>query len=95
MRNFIRIASAVGAAGALALASGCNLGGGSSGSNGSGSSTMPPPPATFNYTAFVKRTLKRSGTSAPRSVNNLNFVFDDLDNPDAYDDVIPPSGNGS
>ncbi|MGH8271114.1 MAG: hypothetical protein ACRESG_02175 [Gammaproteobacteria bacterium] len=50
----------------------------------------PPPPSTVNFTAFVKTQLLKSGDAFPTEVNGVDFTFPDLDNPDAYNDVLPP-----
>lgn len=61
---------------------------------GSGSSSNPnpppPPPVTNSFTAFVKTQLKQPGTAQPAMVNGVNFDFTDLNDPHAYDDVLPP-----
>lgn len=53
-------------------------------------STSPPPPSQANFTDFVKNLLTQPGNSQPAVVNGVGFVFPNLDNPDAFDDVLPP-----
>jgi hypothetical protein len=48
------------------------------------------------FPAFVKATLKQPADSVPRKVNNVDFTFPALNNPHAFDDVLPPpSGTAS
>lgn len=75
----------VGLAGGLLAA----CGGGSSASNPN--PPPPPPPSVNSFTAFVKQQLKKPCTATPATVNGVNFDFTDLNNPHAYDDVLPPA----
>jgi len=79
--KFTGYVAAVGLAGGLLAA----CGGGSSNSSGPN-----PPPVDNSFTAFVKTQLQKPGTVQPAVVNGVNFDFTDLDNPSAYDDVLPP-----
>jgi hypothetical protein len=46
-------------------------------------------PVAINYTAFVKAQLATSGdTRDPVPINDTRFIFRDLNNPNAYDDVL-------
>lgn len=57
------------------------------------SNTPPPPPvaAKTNFTVFVKQVLATADeTAEPVEINDLDFEFTDLDDPDAYDDVLQP-----
>lgn len=48
-------------------------------------------PATTNYTAFVKVQLATTlDTRDAVAINNVRFIFRDLDNPDAYNNVLQP-----
>lgn len=77
----------------LALTGGLLAGCG--GDNNSNPPTPPTPPGTASFTSFVKTQLKKPGNSTPAKVNGVDFKFPDRDNPDAYDDVLPPpSSNG-
>ncbi|MGJ3257773.1 MAG: hypothetical protein ACFE0K_15775 [Alcanivorax sp.] len=58
-----------------------------------GSDNDRPPrqqaPVAINYTAFVKAQLATNGdTRDPVPINDTRFIFRDLNNPDAYDDVL-------
>jgi len=49
----------------------------------------PQAPAAINYTAFVKTQLATTrDTRDPIAINDTRFIFRDLNNPDAYDDVL-------
>lgn len=65
--------------------SGCFDGGGNSGSNDGDGDTSSE---GVGFTGFVKQTLEIDEDREPRSVTDVDFRFDDLENPDAYDDVI-------
>lgn len=45
-------------------------------------------PEGLEFTGFVKQTLEIEESRDPRTVNGVDFRFTDLDNPDAYDDVL-------
>lgn len=48
-----------------------------------------PPPAALDYTTFVKAQIAdTSDTREPVEINDLEFDFGDLENPDAYDDLF-------
>lgn len=49
----------------------------------------PPPPAAVDFTGFVKQQLDIvSKAAVPVEVNEIEFEYDDLDDPNAYDDVF-------
>lgn len=51
--------------------------------------TPTPPPAALDYTTFVKAQIAdTSDTREPVEINDLEFSFGDLDNPNAYDDLF-------
>lgn len=46
-------------------------------------------PTAISYTAFVKTQLATTTDARdPLPINDIRFIFLDLDNPDAYDDVL-------
>ncbi len=49
----------------------------------------PPPPPTTDFTSFVKgQFAATSDLTDPMEVDDKNFVFQDEDNPSAFDDLL-------
>lgn len=49
----------------------------------------PPPPTALDFTTFVKAQIAdTSDTREPVEINELEFSFGDLENPDAYNDLF-------
>jgi hypothetical protein len=63
------------------------------GCGGGGSSeVVMPTVAPVQFTALAKQVLVASAdSSAPVEVGNLNIAFGDDENPQAFDDVLPPA----
>lgn len=56
--------------------------------DGSSSNGARPEP-TVDFTAFVKAQVKATDViTRPVAVNNVDFSFNDNDNPQAYDDLL-------
>ena len=56
---------------------------GGSGNSGQG------PDLTLDFTTFVKAQVKATAdTTAPESLERINFSFNDQNNPQAYDDLL-------
>ncbi|MDN5864369.1 MAG: hypothetical protein L0I62_04030 [Gammaproteobacteria bacterium] len=72
------------------LLGGCWLDGGDDSNNPPPPPPPPPPPSAVVFSDFVKDLLTQPGTATPVQVNGVDFTFPDLDNPDAFDDVLPP-----
>lgn len=60
-----------------------------------GSKNSPPamqPNTSVQFTALAKQVLAApADTAAPVEVTNLNIVFGDDENPQAFDDILPPA----
>lgn len=85
--NLVNRARMIGCCAVVGLAGGLLSACGSGSSSGS---KPNPPPSTNSFTAFVKQQLQKPGTAEPAVVNGVTFDFTDLNNPDAYNDVLPP-----
>lgn len=58
----------------------------------SGPAAMPAPVAPLQFTALTKQVLAApADTSAPVEVASLDIAFGDDENPQAFDDVLPPA----
>ncbi len=61
---------------------------------GDSDNDIPPPQANpaVNYTAFVKVQLANTDDQREAtSINNIRFIYRDMDNPQAYDNVLDPA----
>lgn len=49
----------------------------------------PPPPAPVSYTTFVKDQFATTANNTdPVEINDIDFAFDNADNPVAFDDLL-------
>lgn len=74
------------ASGALGLAA---CGGGSVSSPRVELPTPPPPPPPISYTTFVKDQFAATADNTdPAEINDIDFAFDNADDPGAFDDLL-------
>jgi hypothetical protein len=81
------------------IASACGGGGEGYGSGGSAGAAPPPvanppasTPAAIGFTSYSKQMHAIAENEQPWDVETVSFTFDSDQDPNAYDDLLPPEG---